>query len=71
MAVKPTGEPERPLTVAVAPCGPAVWPSRRVADATPLALVAEDGVIEPPPVTAHVTVTLLTGFANVSLTVTV
>src|SRR5439155_1140938 len=71
VAEKLTGEPVRPPTVAVAVCAPAVEPSTRVADAMPLEFVFEDGVIEPPPPAAHVTVMLLTGLAARSVTSTV
>src|SRR5437660_11858791 len=56
-AVKLTGDPVRPVTVAVAPCAPAAVPKTRVAVAMPAALVTDEGVIEPPPVTAQLTVT--------------
>ena len=71
MAVKSTGEPVRPPTVAVAVCVPAVLPSTRVALAMPPAFVAELGVMAPPPATAQVTVMPFTGFAARSVTSTV
>src|SRR5205807_1659305 len=71
VAVNPTGEPASPGTVAVAVWVPAALPSTRVADAMPLPLVAELGVIDPPPATAQVTVTPLTGLPARSLTSTV
>src|SRR5439155_16130343 len=71
VAEKGTGEPARLPTVAVAVCVPAVFPSTRVALAIPLALVAELGVMEPPPLAAQVTVTAFTGFAARSVTSTV
>src|SRR5207247_4251711 len=68
VAAKGTGEPVRPGTVAVAPCGPAVGPRTRVADAMPVAPVTDDGVIEPPPVTPHATAGRPTGLAARSVT---
>src|SRR5690242_886016 len=71
VAVKLTGEPVNPATVPVAPWDPAAVPRTRVALATPFAPVIEVGVILPPPVTPHVTVTPATGFPARSLTVSV
>ncbi|HEV2752096.1 MAG TPA: hypothetical protein VGV12_16355 [Gemmatimonadales bacterium] len=71
VAVKLTGEPVRPDTVAVAPCVPAAGPRTRVADAMPFAPVTDEGVIDPPPVTAQLRVIPLTGFAARSVTRTV
>src|SRR5256885_8339199 len=56
-AVKLTGDPVRPVTVAVAPCAPAAGPKTRVAVATPAAPGPDEAVIEPPPAPAPVTVT--------------
>jgi hypothetical protein len=70
VAVKLTGEPASPVTVAVAPCAPAVVPRTRVAVAIPVAAVTDDGVIEPPPVTAHATVIPETGLPPASVTFT-
>src|SRR5437773_11964427 len=69
-AVKLTGDPVRPGTVAVAPCAPTVVPKTRVAVAMPAALVTDEEVIEPPPVTAQVTVIPPTGLPAGSVTST-
>src|SRR6185437_2113582 len=71
VAVKLTGEPVSPETVPVAPCDPATVPSTRVALATPFAPVIEVGVMLPPHVTPHVTVTPETGLPARSFTVSV
>src|SRR6266850_5324404 len=61
----------RPVTVAVAPGAPAVVPRTRVAVAMPVVgAVTEEAVIEPPPLTAQVTVTPLTGLLLASVTLT-
>src|SRR2546430_16436720 len=62
-AVKLTGDPARPVTVAVAPCAPAAVPKTRVAVARPAALVTDEGVIEPPPGTPQVPGSPPTGVA--------
>src|SRR5512134_2809170 len=49
VAVKLTGDPASPATVAVAVWAPGVLPSARVAWAWPVAPVTEEGVIVPPP----------------------
>src|SRR2546422_11677 len=69
-AVKLTGEPARPVTVAVAPCAPAMVPRTRVAVARPVAAVTDEGLIEPPPVTPQVTVTPPIGLLLASVTLT-
>src|SRR5205807_1897459 len=69
-AVKLTGDPARPVTVAVAPCGPAMVPRTRVAVARPVAAVTDEGLIEPPPVTPQVTVTPPIGLLLASVTLT-
>src|SRR5439155_16095391 len=72
VAVKVTGEPVNPATVAVAVCDPVAPPSTRVAAAMPPPLVIELGVIDPPPVTtAHVTVTPGTALPSRCVTSTV
>src|SRR5207244_12964577 len=65
-----TGGPARPVTAAVAPCAPAVVPRPRVAVATPVAPVTDEGLIEPPPVTPQVTVTPPIGLLLASVTLT-
>src|SRR5204862_525342 len=50
VAVNVTAEPARPVTVAVAPCAPAMVPRTRVAVARPVAPVTDEGLIEPPAV---------------------
>src|SRR5436190_911012 len=65
------GEPVNPATVAVAVCVSAVLPRTRVAEAMPLALVFEEGVIDPPPPAAQVTAKLLIGLLPRSVTNTV
>src|SRR2546427_1148453 len=52
VAAKGTGEPVRPVTAAVAPCGPAVGPRTRVAGAMPVGPGTQDGASQPPPPTA-------------------
>src|SRR5438552_2635055 len=69
-AVKRTGVPVRRGTVAVAPCAPAMVPRTRVAVARPVAPVTDEGLIEPPPVTPHVTVTPPMGLLLASVTLT-
>src|SRR5438876_580120 len=72
-AVKLTGDPVRPGTVAVAPCAPTAVPETRVAvalPAGPVAPVTDEGLIEPPPVTPHVTVTPPMGLLLASVTLT-
>src|SRR5512134_3978608 len=69
VAVNDTGDPASPLTLAEAVWAPTVLPSTRVACASPVALVTEVGVIEPPPaVIAQVTVTPLTPLPCASVT---
>src|SRR5436853_257481 len=70
VAVNVTGEPARPVTVAVAPCAPATVPRTRVAVARPVAAVTDEGLIEPPPVTPQVTVTPPIGLLLASVTLT-
>src|SRR2546429_290600 len=65
-----TAEPGRPVTVAVAPCAPAMVPRTRVAVARPVAPVTDEGLIEPPPVTPQVTVTPPMGLLLASVTLT-
>ena len=63
IALKVTGDPISPPTVAVTFCVSAVSPRTHCATAMPLALVIEVGGMVPVPlVTAQVTVTPLTGF---------
>src|SRR2546427_11321941 len=69
-AVKLTGDPARPGTVAVAPCAPTAVPKTRVAVAMPAAPVTDEGVIEPPPVTAQGTVAAPPGLPGPSVTAT-
>src|SRR2546428_5296659 len=70
VAVNVTGEPARPVTVAVAPCAPAMVPRTRVAVARPVAPVTDEGLIEPPPVTPQVTATPPIGLLLASVTLT-
>src|SRR3989442_9069288 len=59
VAVNTTGEPVRPFTLAVSVFVPALGPSVRIAEATPLPPVTGDvnETVPPPSPTAHVTVT--------------
>src|SRR3989442_6045060 len=59
VAVNTTGEPVRPFTLAVSVFVPALGPSVRITEATPLPPVTGDvnETVPPPSPTAHVTVT--------------
>src|SRR3989442_14082434 len=70
VAVNVTGEPARPVTVAVAPLAPAMVPRSPVGVARPGAPRTDEGLIEAPPVTPQVPGQPPLGvlFASVSLT---